>query len=89
MKVVQAGTFRCFDELIQRFAVVAMFVPFDSGLRVIAIGSNLHGGARSVFVERADATDELLFGKLEKGGSVTVDIENDEVVFRYDAGTKA
>ncbi len=27
--------------------------------------------------------DELLFGKLEKGGHVTVDVEEDAVVFRY------
>ena len=27
--------------------------------------------------------EELLFGKLEKGGAVLVDIEDDAVIFRY------
>jgi ATP-dependent Clp protease ATP-binding subunit ClpA len=32
--------------------------------------------------------DEILFGKLEKGGAVTVDVEGDKPVFEYSSGEK-
>ena len=40
--------------------------------------------ARTIESRLADAlVDEVLFGKLEKGGSVTADYKNDKIVFSY------
>ena len=39
-------------------AIVALLVPLDAGLCVVAVGGDLHRCPRSVFVERADAADE-------------------------------
>ena len=34
---------------------------------------------------RDPLTDEILFGKLENGGTVTIGLENGELKFRFDA----
>ena len=40
--------------------------------------------ARTIESKLADAlVDEVLFGKLEKGGSVTADYKKDKIVFEY------
>ena len=41
-------------------AGVAELVPLDAGLRVVAVGRDLHRGPRAVLVEPAEAADELL-----------------------------
>ena len=45
---------------MDHFVAVPVFVPLDSGLRVIAVGSNLHGGSGAMLVVCADPFDELL-----------------------------
>ena len=39
---------------------VAVLVPRDAGLGVVAVGRDLHRGPRAVLVEPAEAADELL-----------------------------
>ena len=60
VEVVQPGALRGGDELPVVGAGVADGVPAHAGLRVIPVGGDLHGGARSVLVEPADGPHELL-----------------------------
>lgn len=55
---------------------------------ITALGYSKEFGARNIARTVEDQianqlVDEVLFGKLEKGGKVTADIKNDKIVFKY------
>ncbi len=60
VEVVQTGRRRRLDELPVVRTAVADLVPGHAGLRVIAVGSDLHDGARAVFIVPAQAPHPLL-----------------------------
>ena len=61
VKVIQARPLRRLDVLVQERVGVAVLVPGDAGLGVVAVGRDLHRGPRAVLVKPAEAADRLLF----------------------------
>ena len=57
----------------------------EVGVVAVALtGQPADDGARILQVEIKDVlADEILFGKLEKGGLVELDMKEDELVFKY------
>ena len=59
MKIVKARPLGGHDILVQGRVGVAELVPGDAGLRVIAVGRDLHRGPRAMLVKPTQAADEL------------------------------
>ena len=62
VEVVEPRSLRGGDDLPHGLAVVAVLVPLGAYLSVIAVGGDLHIGARAMLVEGADTADEFLVG---------------------------
>ena len=60
VEVVETGSFRRLDVLLMGGVGIALPVPLDAGPGVVAVGRDLHGRARTVFVVPADVPDVLL-----------------------------
>ena len=60
VEVVQPGALGGLDVLVEMRVGVAVLVPLDAGLGVVAVGRDLHRRPGPVLVEPAEAADELL-----------------------------
>src|SRR5262249_12696486 len=71
-EIVEAAARRGGDVLLVRGADVADAVPGDAGLRVVAVGRDLHGGAGAVLVVPAESADELLVPAVAPQGELVL-----------------
>jgi ATP-dependent Clp protease ATP-binding subunit ClpA len=67
---------------------VRIVVTDDARSRLAVLGHDPKFGARPLArviddTIKKPATEELLFGRLEQGGTLTVDVEDDTIVLRY------
>src|SRR5207244_3638032 len=70
MEIVEPGALRRRHELLMVRACVAECVPLRAGLRVVAVGSDLHCGARAVLVKPADRADQLFLAPVTPHGEL-------------------